>query len=110
MLAVRSEEILEARTTTLIAEVGDRLVVGALGDAAGDIVVIEVLGPSGEPRYRVRWLVTGHESIVSPGPHHWFDHVPGACRLIPPPRRCEEGPADEGRERAPLARVGAGGP
>jgi hypothetical protein len=69
--------------------VGDRMVVGALGDPAGDILIVEVLSCGGERRYRVRWRETGHESIISPGPVHWFDHVAGACRLIPPPRRCD---------------------
>ena len=31
-------------------------------------VILEVLGKDGAPPYRVRWLDTGHESVVHPTP------------------------------------------
>ncbi|MGH3660687.1 MAG: DUF1918 domain-containing protein [Micromonosporaceae bacterium] len=39
-----------------------------LSDRRRDGLITEVLGSSGAPPYRVRWLDTGGEAFVIPGP------------------------------------------
>ena len=52
------------------AKVGDRLVEeGAhVGDHRRIGVITDERRPDGSPPYLVRWLDTGHESLVYPGP------------------------------------------
>ena len=52
------------------AEVGDWLVIksGTLGRPDLRGLITEVRAPGGEPPYRVRWLATGEEATVYPGP------------------------------------------
>jgi len=52
------------------AEVGDWLVIksGTLGRPDLRGLITEVRVPGGEPPYRVRWLATGEEATVYPGP------------------------------------------
>ncbi|MGK5531942.1 DUF1918 domain-containing protein [Streptomyces sp. URMC 129] len=51
------------------AKTGDRVVTHGRTVGQPDRVteIVEVLGPNGEPPYRVR-SEDGHESVVSPGP------------------------------------------
>jgi hypothetical protein len=49
----------------MLAQVGDRLVVGGDPERAG--IIIEVPHADGSPPYVVRWLATGHIAMVSPG-------------------------------------------
>ncbi len=49
----------------MLAQVGDRLVVGGDPDRTG--IIIEVPHADGTPPYVVRWLATGHIAMVSPG-------------------------------------------
>lgn len=52
------------------ASVGDRIHVhGAhVADHERDGEILEVRGADGAPPYVVRWLDTGHEALVFPGP------------------------------------------
>ncbi len=52
------------------ANVGDWLVVksGTVGHRDLRGLITEVRSPDGEPPYRVRWLATGEEATVYPGP------------------------------------------
>jgi hypothetical protein len=52
------------------ADAGDWLVIksGALGHRDLRGLIAEVRSPDGEPPYRVRWLATGEEATVFPGP------------------------------------------
>ena len=52
------------------ASVGDRLVEQGLhvGDARRVGIITELRHGDGSPPYLVRWLDTGHESLVYPGP------------------------------------------
>jgi hypothetical protein len=52
------------------AKVGDRLHVSGthVADHERDGEILEVRGAGGEPPYVVRWLDTGHEALVFPGP------------------------------------------
>lgn len=52
------------------ASVGDRIHVhGAhVADHERDGEILEVRGENGAPPYVVRWLDTGHEALVFPGP------------------------------------------
>jgi hypothetical protein len=54
----------------MIAKVGDRLVVEGVhvGDSRRVGVIIAVRHPDGTPPYDVRWLDSGHEALVFPGP------------------------------------------
>jgi Domain of unknown function (DUF1918) len=60
----RQEEV------TMMAQVGDRLVVEGVhvGDARRVGVITAVRHPDGTPPYEVRWLDSGHEALVFPGP------------------------------------------
>jgi Domain of unknown function (DUF1918) len=51
------------------AQVGDRLVVAGRFDGARArrAEIISVPAANGAPPYRVRWLDTGHESLIIPG-------------------------------------------
>jgi hypothetical protein len=53
------------------AKVGDRLVVEGthLGDGRRVGVVLEVHHADGTPPYVIRWLDTGHRTLVFPGPN-----------------------------------------
>jgi len=54
------------------AQVDDHLVVhGSKGTRTG--VILELVGGTGPPRYRVRWE-DGHESTISPGPDATVQH------------------------------------
>ena len=61
------------------AAVGDRLHVHsrATGGASQYAEVLEVLGPGGEPPYRVRYE-DGHEAVVFPGPDCTVEHPQSA--------------------------------
>ncbi len=52
------------------ANVGDWLVIksGTVGHRDVRGLITEVRSPDGEPPYRVRWLATGEEATVYPGP------------------------------------------
>ncbi len=52
------------------ANVGDWLVVksGTIGQPDLRGLITAVHSPDGEPPYRVRWLATGEEATVYPGP------------------------------------------
>jgi hypothetical protein len=52
------------------ADVGDWLVIksGTIGRPDLRGLITEVRSPDGEPPYRVRWLATGEEATVFPGP------------------------------------------
>jgi hypothetical protein len=52
------------------ADVGDWLVIksGTLGHRDLRGLITTVRSPDGEPPYRVRWLATGEEATVYPGP------------------------------------------
>jgi hypothetical protein len=52
------------------ARAGDRLVLEGshVGDPRRVGVILEVPHGDGSPPYLVRWLDTGHESLVFPGP------------------------------------------
>lgn len=52
------------------ADVGDWLVIksGTLGHPDLRGLITAVRSPDGEPPYRVRWLATGEEATVYPGP------------------------------------------
>ncbi|WP_181768594.1 DUF1918 domain-containing protein [Streptomyces albidus (ex Kaewkla and Franco 2022)] len=51
------------------AKMGDRLLVHGrvVGDHDREAEIVEVLGPDGEPPFRVRFD-DGHEAVMSPGP------------------------------------------
>ncbi|MEV6113370.1 DUF1918 domain-containing protein [Streptomyces sp. NPDC052109] len=57
------------------ASKGDRLVVHGrvVGQQDQVVEIVEVLGPNGNPPYRVR-AENGHETIMSPGPDSVIDH------------------------------------
>ncbi len=57
------------------ASKGDRLVVHGrvVGKEDHVVEIVEVLGPNGNPPYRVR-AANGHETIMSPGPDSVVDH------------------------------------
>ncbi|MBB1243533.1 DUF1918 domain-containing protein [Streptomyces durbertensis] len=66
------------------AEVGDKLLVHGrtVGQHDRMAEIVEVLGDSGEPPYRVRYE-DGHETVMSPGPdsvvrHPQDDPPPGS--------------------------------
>jgi hypothetical protein len=50
------------------AQVGDWLVTDSRNDHARQGLVLQVHGDRGQPPYLVRWLDTGHEALVFPGP------------------------------------------
>ncbi|HTX93948.1 MAG TPA: DUF1918 domain-containing protein [Mycobacterium sp.] len=52
------------------ATVGDWLVIksGTIGHPDLRGLIIALRSPDGEPPYRVRWLATGEEATVFPGP------------------------------------------
>jgi Domain of unknown function (DUF1918) len=52
------------------AQVGDWLVIkgGTVGRSDMRGLITAVRSPDGEPPYRVRWLATGEEATVFPGP------------------------------------------
>lgn len=52
------------------ANVGDWLVIksGSIGQPDLRGLITAVRSPSGEPPYQVRWLATGEEATVYPGP------------------------------------------
>jgi hypothetical protein len=54
----------------MIAKIGDRLVVEGVhvGDTRRVGEIIAVRHPDGTPPYEVRWLDSGHEALVFPGP------------------------------------------
>jgi Domain of unknown function (DUF1918) len=54
----------------MIAHAGDRIVLEGihLGDRRRIGVIIAVRHPDGTPPYEVRWLDTGQEALVFPGP------------------------------------------
>ncbi len=54
----------------MMAHVGDRLVLEGVhvGDARRIGVITAVRHPDGTPPYEVRWLDSGHEALVYPGP------------------------------------------
>ena len=60
------------------AETGDKLLVHGRTVGQHDRVaeIVEVLGNSGEPPYRVRYD-DGHETVMSPGPDSVVRHIPG---------------------------------
>ena len=62
------------------AKVGDRLVVEGLhvGDGRHVDVIIAVRHPDGFPPYEVRWLDSGHETLVFPGPEARIETCPPA--------------------------------
>jgi hypothetical protein len=51
------------------AQPGDRIVIKGhhVGEPEKDCLVLAVLGPDGEPPYRIRWGDTGHEGLFFPG-------------------------------------------
>ncbi|MFJ9417514.1 MULTISPECIES: DUF1918 domain-containing protein [unclassified Streptomyces] len=57
------------------ANTGDRLLVHGrtVGHHDHAVEIVEVLGPNGEPPYRVR-AADGHETIMSPGPDSVVQH------------------------------------
>ncbi|GAA4665306.1 DUF1918 domain-containing protein [Streptomyces chumphonensis] len=57
------------------AEKGDKLLVHGrvVGQHDRTAEIVEVLGPQGEPPYRVRFD-DGHETVVSPGPDSVVRH------------------------------------
>jgi uncharacterized protein DUF1918 len=57
-------DLREARRKMLKAKKGDRLVV----DERRIGVITGVRHPDGTPPYEVRWLDSGHEALVFPGP------------------------------------------
>ncbi|MEV4434303.1 DUF1918 domain-containing protein [Streptomyces sp. NPDC049555] len=61
------------------ASKGDRLVVHGrvVGQQDHVVEIVEVLGPKGNPPYRVR-AENGHETIMSPGPDSVVDHRKGS--------------------------------
>jgi hypothetical protein len=62
------------------AKVGDRLVVEGqhVGDSRRVGVIIALRHGDGTPPYEVRWLDSGHETLVFPGPEARIEvHVPG---------------------------------
>lgn len=68
----------DAVESNLRADVGDRLIVRHhhLGERDRDAEILEVLGPDGQPPYRVRWSDDGHESILRPGTDVVVEHFP----------------------------------
>lgn len=68
----------DAVESSLRAAVGDRLIVRHhhLGERDRDAEILEVLGPDGQPPYRVRWSDDGHESILRPGTDVFVEHFP----------------------------------
>ncbi|OBB65291.1 DUF1918 domain-containing protein [Mycobacterium sp. 852014-50255_SCH5639931] len=54
----------------MIADAGDWLVIksGTVGRPDLRGLITSVRSPNGEPPYRVRWLATGEEATVFPGP------------------------------------------
>jgi hypothetical protein len=52
------------------AHVGDRLIMESVhvGEPRRIGVILELRHPDGTPPYLVRWLDTGHEGLVFPGP------------------------------------------
>lgn len=68
----------DAVESSIRAAVGDRLIVRHhhLGERDRDAEILEVLGPDGQPPYRVRWSEDGHESILRPGTDVFVEHFP----------------------------------
>lgn len=60
------------------ANTGDRLLVHGRTVGQPDRVgeIVEVMGPDGEPPYRVRFE-DGHEAVMSPGPDSVVQHEAG---------------------------------
>jgi len=60
----------------MIAQVGDRIVLEGthLGDARRIGVITAVAHTDGAPPYRVKWLDTGHTSLVFPGGDARIEH------------------------------------
>lgn len=52
------------------AQVGDRLILESVhvGEPRRVGVILELRHPDGTPPYLVRWLDTGHEGLIFPGP------------------------------------------
>jgi hypothetical protein len=65
------------RRTTMIATVGDRIVIHGhhSGEPNRDCEVLEVRGPDGRPPYLVRWEDTGREVILYPGTDATVEHL-----------------------------------
>lgn len=59
------------------AHPGDRLVIKrrSLGARERDAEIIDVLGESGAPPFRVRWQDDGHESEIFPGADAYIEHL-----------------------------------
>lgn len=68
----------DAVESSIRGAVGDRLIVRHhhLGERDRDAEILEVLGPDGQPPYRVRWSEDGHESILRPGTDVVVEHFP----------------------------------
>jgi hypothetical protein len=66
----------------LWARPGDRLVIHAhhQGEPARDGEILEVLGKSDGPPFRVRWEDSGSETILFPGSDAFVDHLASAGR------------------------------
>lgn len=61
------------------ARIGDKLVVRGhhVGEHERDAEILEVHGADGAPPYLVRWLDSGHETLVFPGPDATVEHPAG---------------------------------
>jgi hypothetical protein len=66
----------------MIAQIGDRLVVEGihLGDHRRVGIVIALRHPDGTPPYEVRWLDSGQEALVFPGPEAHVEPAAAAER------------------------------
>jgi hypothetical protein len=94
MHTVASSGIVDAtREDAMKAKSGDRLIIRPhhLGEAGHDAEILEVLGPAGDPPFRVRWEDDGREALIFPGTDAWVEHLATEGgktrrRRIPAPR------------------------
>ncbi len=61
----------------MLAPVGDKLIAESthVGEARRIGVITEVRHEDGTPPYMVRWLDSGHEALVFPGPDARVEHA-----------------------------------
>ena len=66
----------------MIAQVGDRIVIEAthLSGARRVGVITAVCHPDGAPPYQVRWLDSGHTTLIFPGAEAQIEHPAEAAR------------------------------
>jgi hypothetical protein len=69
--------IIDSGEAMMKAHVGDRVVVAGthVGEAQRVGVITQLRHPDGTPPYLVRWLDSGHEGLVFPGPDAHIEPV-----------------------------------